>query len=208
MLLGKRSLLFVLLFSLTLTVSAAQGTGRASHSSKSSTGSKAKSSARPKAKSADKPVHVREYKRKDGTVVHPHDRSLPGTKTKSISTTKTTVTTSQSSSGIPKSSTVAASNTNGKIARSAKAKDDFMKQSGYPKGRPGYVVDHVVPLECGGADAPSNMQWQTTFDTIIPLHDDLGIRSRQSQCQTGCAILQLDMGQTPLNRDRKVFFMP
>jgi hypothetical protein len=27
---------------------------------------------------------------------------------------------------------------------------------------PGYVVDHVKPLACGGADAPSNMQWQTT----------------------------------------------
>jgi len=26
---------------------------------------------------------------------------------------------------------------------------------------PGYVVDHVVPLACGGADAPHNMQWQT-----------------------------------------------
>jgi hypothetical protein len=29
---------------------------------------------------------------------------------------------------------------------------------------PGYVVDHVQPLACGGADAPSNMQWQTTAD--------------------------------------------
>jgi hypothetical protein len=36
-----------------------------------------------------------------------------------------------------------------------------MKQTGYPKGRKGYVVDHNVPLECGGADAPSNMQWLT-----------------------------------------------
>ena len=25
----------------------------------------------------------------------------------------------------------------------------------------GYVVDHVVPLACGGVDAPANMQWQT-----------------------------------------------
>jgi hypothetical protein len=27
---------------------------------------------------------------------------------------------------------------------------------------PGYVIDHVVPLKRGRADAPSNMQWQTT----------------------------------------------
>ena len=26
----------------------------------------------------------------------------------------------------------------------------------------GYVIDHVCPLDCGGADAPRNMQWQTT----------------------------------------------
>ncbi len=30
---------------------------------------------------------------------------------------------------------------------------------------PGYVVDHVVPLCAGGADAPSNMQWQTKIDS-------------------------------------------
>jgi hypothetical protein len=28
----------------------------------------------------------------------------------------------------------------------------------------GYVVDHVVPLACGGRDDASNMQWQTTAD--------------------------------------------
>jgi hypothetical protein len=29
---------------------------------------------------------------------------------------------------------------------------------------PGYVVDHVMPLCAGGADAPANMQWQTVAD--------------------------------------------
>ena len=39
-----------------------------------------------------------------------------------------------------------------------------MRETGYPKGRPGYVIDHVIPLACGGPDAPSNMQWQTVAD--------------------------------------------
>src|SRR5436190_7872203 len=49
----------------------------------------------------------------------------------------------------------------GKIKRSAAAKHRFEVQTGYPKGRPGYVIDHIVPLACGGADAAPNMQWQT-----------------------------------------------
>ena len=44
--------------------------------------------------------------------------------------------------------------------RSSAARRTFMQQSGYPDGRPGYVVDHVTPLCAGGADDPSNMQWQ------------------------------------------------
>jgi hypothetical protein len=36
-----------------------------------------------------------------------------------------------------------------------------MRDTGYSTGRPGYVVDHIKPLACGGADAPSNMQGQT-----------------------------------------------
>src|SRR5208283_3842407 len=55
----------------------------------------------------------------------------------------------------------------GRIRRSTAAKHAFERQhpcpsTGRTSGRcPGYVVDHVRPLECGGADAPSNMQWQT-----------------------------------------------
>jgi len=45
-----------------------------------------------------------------------------------------------------------------RIQRSQAAKDDFMRQSGHPHGWLGHVVDHVVPLACGGADAPGNMQ--------------------------------------------------
>jgi hypothetical protein len=55
----------------------------------------------------------------------------------------------------------------GRIKRNAAAKNAFKHQqpcpsTGRSSGRcPGYVVDHVRALECGGADAPGNMQWQT-----------------------------------------------
>ena len=60
-----------------------------------------------------------------------------------------------------------ARNKHGRIKRSSAAKHAFERQhpcpsTGKRSGRcPSYVVDHVRPLECGGADAPSNMQWQT-----------------------------------------------
>ena len=48
--------------------------------------------------------------------------------------------------------------------RSYRARHEFEVQSGYPHGRPGYVVDHIIPLACGGPDEPSNMQWQTDYE--------------------------------------------
>ena len=50
---------------------------------------------------------------------------------------------------------------------SASAKAEFTRLHPCPGDRSahrscgGYVIDHVIPLACGGLDAPSNMQWQT-----------------------------------------------
>jgi hypothetical protein len=56
---------------------------------------------------------------------------------------------------------ILAINVEAKTHRSSSARRQFMRMTGYPHGRPGYVIDHIVPLMCGGADKPSNLQWQT-----------------------------------------------
>lgn len=49
--------------------------------------------------------------------------------------------------------------------RSAFARAHPCPATGRPAGAcPGYVVDHVIPLACGGADLPLNMQWQTVAE--------------------------------------------
>ena len=87
-----------------------------------------------------KSVHVKGYTKKDGTYVPPHDRKAPPAAT---------------------SSTTAERDEKGRIQRSDAAKHAFARSTGYPNGRPGYVIDHIKPLACGGKDDPSNMQWQT-----------------------------------------------
>ena len=48
--------------------------------------------------------------------------------------------------------------------RSSGALLEFRKRYGFAKGRPGFVIDHLFPLACGGCDVPWNMTWQTIED--------------------------------------------
>jgi len=110
------------------------------------------------------------YYRKDGTYVSPHDRSLPTHAYHSSATTHThTYKSGYMADGFTPHTTIER-DSHGRIKRSESTKNTF--KHGHPcpsTGRnsgscPGYVIDHVNPLECGGADAPSNMQWQTIAD--------------------------------------------
>ena len=109
-------------------------------------------------------VHVNGYARKDGTHVSAYDRSAP-----SSNGTGTSATTSIQPPGFRADPSVQRDK-HGKIKRSGAAKDAFKRENPCPStGKssgscPGYVIDHKNPLECGGADAPSNMQWQTVAD--------------------------------------------
>jgi hypothetical protein len=55
----------------------------------------------------------------------------------------------------------------GNIKRSTSQVRKFKNKTGYPKGRRGWVVDHVLPLCACGADSTWNMQWQTVEDAKI-----------------------------------------
>lgn len=45
--------------------------------------------------------------------------------------------------------------------RHASVHRQFLILTGYPHGRPGWVVDHIIPLCACGPDTVENMQWQT-----------------------------------------------
>lgn len=58
----------------------------------------------------------------------------------------------------------------GRIKRSKEVLTTFQyydpcPANGHARGRcPGYVIDHIVPLACGGVDDPVNLQWQTVAE--------------------------------------------
>lgn len=113
-------------------------------------------------------VIVRGYTRKDGTFVESHTRSLPGSASKvgggvtsPVPNTRLIATAFSSGHYSPVVTSIGSRDSKGRIVRSESAKYEFMKTTGYPHGRPGYVVDHVLALKRGGTDAPNNMQWQT-----------------------------------------------
>lgn len=81
---------------------------------------------------------------------------------------------------------------NAKQERSEAAKNAFKAEHPCPANGathgscPGHVIDHINPLACGGADDPSNMQWQTV---------EAG-KAKDKWERKGCTAGQRDPGPT------------
>ena len=53
------------------------------------------------------------------------------------------------------------------IERSAAARRAFMEATGFPNGRLGWLIEHIIPIACGGADDATNMQWRTKTEAAL-----------------------------------------
>lgn len=116
-------------------------------------------------------VYVGGHTRKNESYVAPHYRSSPGSRSsfRSGSGSQSKATSYKHPPSYSTGGSVQR-DSHGKIKRSASAKSDFRRQNPCPTtgkttGRcPGYEVDHRMPLACGGADDPGNMQWLSATD--------------------------------------------
>lgn len=73
----------------------------------------------------------------------------------------------------------------GELIRSRQAIAEFKRCTGFPKGRPGYVIDHIFPLACGGPDVPENMIWQRA--------DQAKLKDRWERQRAGCGAPEGDL---------------
>jgi hypothetical protein len=151
-------LLAVVLLAGSPLMAASHGSSHGSRSSHSSR-SESKKTKKDKDSASSGVVHVKGYTKRDGTHVDVYDRRAPKeAETAPVFTDAATT---------PRACATCERDKDGRIKRSGKARAEFMRHTGYSKGRPGYVVDHIIPLECGGADTPSNMQWQTALEAKL-----------------------------------------
>ena len=112
--------------------------------------------------SSGRTISVHGYTTKNGTYVAPYQRHAPGTASHArASANVSPARQAQFHIAHISSGYVGARDSNGRIIRSEAAKHEFMRMTGFPHGRPGYVIDHIIALKRGGPDNPSNMQWQT-----------------------------------------------
>jgi hypothetical protein len=91
--------------------------------------------------------------------------------------------------------------------RSATVKHEFQlthpcPSTGLTSGAcPGWVKDHIVPLVCGGPDAPSNMQWQTIREAKAK-DKRIAARGREELSPSLPGHHEIDLAGTALGTDQ------